>query len=711
MPRVSAEAVARDREKSRARAAARRSRMTDQERFENLKLRREYETMNAEHINELRRTRYGADIAAFASRPFIFWDGEGYTDAEGNHHYMLFGCSMYPDAPIVGPDLATEECLEYLLRVESHHSDAFHVGFVFDYDVNMILRDLESRNLRHLAEYGIVHWRGYRIVHIPGKIFRVSRKIDGEKVVATVFDVFGFFHSKFTTSILKFGVASEEELTRVFEGKSERGNFTFEDIEYVKAYWQAEISFGAPLMECIRDACYDAGLFVTQWHGPGALASYILRKRGVQHWKSKEIPHEVQIAIRSAYAGGRFHTWRCGLYLRSVYTADINSAYIFACSLLPNLANGRWLRIPSGHVDRHNIARFGIYRIAYDDGAEKTRDNHRRGAFEDIHPLFHRDRIGNLYWPPRTEGWYWSPEASLVKDNPSARFLEAWVYDDDGTSPFGWVDDEFNKRLELQHEGNPAEKTFKWALAAMYGAFARTVGWDRKTKSPPRSHELSWAGFITSWCRAEMYRVAYECWKRGGLISIDTDGVTSTVPFEAEWLGRGVGEKLGQWKLEKFAGIMYWQSGFYWLMGEDGKWTTAKTRGIKRGSLDVQVALDALENASYKDGDIRHAVIEKVQTRFIGYREALNRRDGMKSWRKWTERPLKTYMGQSNTSIHAPLFCRKCRSPEADMMHVITHLQPRGMVSQPHRLPWLEDQPKMPENYLIVHDEDEFDNL
>ena len=51
--------------------------------------------------------------------------------------------------------------------------------------------------------------------------------------------------------------------------------------------------------------------------------------------------------------------------------------------------------------------------------------------------------------------------------------------------PFEWVHSEFDKRLQLQHEGNPAEKTFKWALAAMYGAFARTVGWDQKRRCAP----------------------------------------------------------------------------------------------------------------------------------------------------------------------------------------------------------------------------------
>lgn len=714
MPRVSREAVARDREQSRSRAAARRAQRDSGEHEVHLKERREYENRNREHINSTRRTRYGADIEALAARPFIGWDGEGYSSADGKHHYMLFGCSMFPDVPLVGDGLSTESCLDYILFVESKYPDAFHVGFAFDYDVNMILRDLSSRHLRHLSDYGVTRWRAYRIAYIPGKMFRISKGNErrGEKKVsATIFDVFGFFHSKYTTSLIKFGVATEEELEAVTAGKDKRGGFTFEDIEYVKSYWQAEIAFMPQLMDRVREACYDAGFYVMQWHGPGALASYMLRKRGVREWQSKEIPHEVQIAIRGAYAGGRFQPWRCGLYTKPVYTADINSAYIYACSLLPRMDTGRWVRVNRNDIVRSELARFGVYRIAYDAGFAKTKDNHRRGAFEEIFPLFHRDKRGNLYWPARTEGWYWSPEASLVANNPDAEFLEAWVFVDDGTRPFQWVDALFDKRLELQKQGNPAEKTFKWGLAAMYGAFARTVGWDTKTRQPPVSHELAWAGFITSWCRAEMFTLGYECSLLGGLVSIDTDGVTSTVPFKPEWLKRGVGDRLGQWKVEEFAGILYWQSGFYWLQDADGEWSTAKTRGMKRGSIAADVALEAYAKSVYKTGDIQPAVIERVQTRFIGFREALNRHDGLKAWQRWVERPMRTKMGHSNTSSHVPQFCRKCRSPKADIMHVITHFPPMSYVSEPHKLPWLEEQPAMHSPDLIINDMDQPDFL
>jgi hypothetical protein len=728
MARVSDEAVARNRDNARLRAAAKRVSISAEDHSLELKKRREYEYANREHINATRQLRYGADND-WADRPFIGWDGEGYSDYHEPldlvwaserelraiikenplepcaHHYMLFGCSSAIDDPLVGLDLGTMACLDYLLSIESRYPNAFHVGFAFDYDVNMILRDLESRHLRHLADYGVIHWKGYRIAYIPGKRFTISKgnpKRGETRVSATIYDTFGFFHSKYTTSLLKFGVANEAEIRDIVEGKDERGNFTYADREYVKRYWQTEIAYMPLLMDRVREACYDAGYFIREWHGPGALAAYILRTHGVNQWHSKDVPMEAQIASRYAYAGGRFQFWRFGLFRKRVYTADINSAYIYACSLLPRLDNGRWERKRFKLGEPIEIAEFGIYHIVYDAGVEATKDNHRRGAFEEIHPLFHRDKRGNLFWPARNDGWFWSPEARTVAGNGNARFVEAWIYHGDGSSPFQWVHSEFAKRLQLQHLGNPAEKTIKWALAAMYGAFARTVGWDRKRRIAPRSHELMWAGFITSWCRAEMYKLAYECSIRGGLISIDTDSVTSTVPFKPEWLERGEGENLGQWKLESHAGILYCQSGFYWPMKDDGSWGEAKTRGMKRGSVPASMGLEAWESGW---------IVEQTLTKFTGFREALKRHRGMKIWRTWGTVTHKVRFGFGGTTFHFPKWCIACRAPDSGQMHIANHKWPTAIQSEPHRLPWLEDNLEELERNLIVHVEDERDLL
>lgn len=669
----------------------------------------------------------------FSNRPFIGWDGEGYNayivDPDGeitvDHRYMLFGAST--GDVITSLNLSTIECLELILSVERKHRDAYHVGFSFEYDVNMILKDLKWRGLAILKACGSCRLadpatgKRYRIEHIPHKWLRIS----SQGVSCTIYDSFGFFHCGYLAALKKYGVGDPVQWDRIESGKSARGSFTYADIQMVTDYWRAEIALLPPLLDCIRKASYDGGYRISEWHGPGALASYLLRDRGVIAWhsKKKSTPAEVRYAIRCAYAGGRFTSALCGIYLGPVYTADINSAYVFATSLLPRMDKGKWVRQNPDTIDAAHIARFGLYHIEFDYGREVRDSAHKSGLPEPPHPLFHRSKNGILRWPSKTRGWYWSPEAALVIGSRHAKVVEAWIFDDNGAYPFQFVNDAYNRRVILQHENNPAEKAYKWALAAMYGAFARRVGWDEIDKKPPASHELAWAGFITSWCRATVWRPAFDAWHKGktrGLISIDTDGITSTVPFDRETLPNGVGEGLGQWKLEEFTGILQWQNGIYWLRDSEGNWIDPKSRGIPKGSVPFAAAEKALAEMDYSNRPFVHARLTLSRTRFVGYRQAI--RGQFKKWRCWLTDPVEIMMGGSPTgkAWHFYPYCRKCRGIKRDNfpitdvrnLHTITATSPDAWDSTPHKLPWLEDQPDLPAGFTkddlipIVRDED-----
>jgi len=258
----------------------------------------------------------------------------------------------------------------------------------------------------------------------------------------------------------------------------------------------------------------------------------------------------------------------------------------------------------------------------------------------------------------------------------------------------------------------------------MYGAFARRVGWNRQTRKAPRSHELAWAGYITSWCRAAVWEPAYKAWHKGngrGLISIDTDGITATVPFDIQDLPNGVGEDLGQWKLEEWTGILQWQNGIYWLRDSDGNWSEPKSRGIPKGSIPFNAAMSALENMDFSIRPFIHPRIRLVRTRFVGYSQAIRGQFG--KWRRWITEPVEIMMGgmPQGKAFHFFLYCNACKAaangkkyPPEDIrgMHTITSTAPSHETSWPHKLPWLEDQPDLPAGFIadefkyIVRDED-----
>jgi hypothetical protein len=236
--------------------------------------------------------------------------------------------------------------------------------------------------------------------------------------------------------------------------------------------------------------------------------------------------------------------------------------------------------------------------------------------------------------------------------------------------------------------GNPAEKAYKWSLAAMYGSFARRVGWDRVKRTAPRSHELAWAGYITSHCRAAIFDVASYAASKGALISVDTDGVTATVPFPEELVPEGFSDKLGAWKQDHYTGILFWQNGIYWLRDTGGHWTEAKSRGVPKGAISIDDAREALQLGSFTP-PYRPPVIKTRKHKYIGYRQALAGQ--FKRWRVWQEEDSDIIFGGTGKGTHLPVFCRACKEqePGTSSLHTITHLPPKHMESTEHVLPWL----------------------
>ena len=643
-------------------------------------------------------------IAMLESRPFIGWDGEGYDaysvnslgETEAEHRYMLFGSSTGHYVSSI--NLSTLECLDLMMYVRQENPGAFHVGFSFEYDVNMILKDLPSRYMAMLTDAGKVKWKGYTIKHVPHKKFQVTRN----GVTITIYDVFGFFHTSYLRALAKFSIGNHEEIARISKGKSGRGLFTWSEIKEVIDYWRYEISLLPPLMDEIRKACYDAGFYITEWHGPGALAAFVLRKNGVHSWHGKNVPKSVQIARRLAYAGGRFQDWKAGYYDQTVHTADINSAYAYAVAQLPRLDKGFWRRIEVQSIhSARDIPAFGLFYIRYDAREMATRARTDGIPF----PLFHRDTNGMLTWPPAVENWYWSPEAKTVAGSKYAEFIEGWEFVSDNSRPFrDLIYGAYSRRVQLQHDGNYAERAYKWFLASIYGQFAQRVGWDRNHRKAPRSHCLEWAGFITSFCRAWVYMAAADISKKGALISIDTDGVTSTVPFDNAKLPMGVGEELGQWKLESFSGILHWQNGIYWLRSMDGEWKDPKTRGIPRGSVGYECANNALRSTMVGWRIDAKTAISLTRNRFIGYRQSIS--GNWNNWRKWKRESVAVQFGGNGKGRHVPDMCARCRGVSPAYMnarmHTIIHLWPDKIESQPHKLPWLT--PPVPGEENVIWD-------
>jgi DNA polymerase type B, organellar and viral len=608
----------------------------------------------------------------YAERPFRFWDGEGPHDAG----YALFGNSR--GAEICHPFLSTHECLDFLLA-EAQIEPAIHIGYGFNYDVSMILGDLPWRCLSALRTYNGTWWDDYEIEHIPGKWLRVKR--DGMSV--QVFDVHSFFQCSYVQALQEHGIGDPRDVQAIALDKARRNEFVWDDIEDIKRYFHLELKYGPELGETLRASFLGAGYDIRSWHGPGALARAALRNHHV-HDAMAVSPPEVQEAARYAFAGGRFEMPRGGHIRGKVYNADKRSAYPAYARNLPNLNRGKWR-----HTRTYEPGTFGIWNIRYESAERDPLA---------IHPLFRRERSGTVCWPRVTTGWYHSPEAALVADNHDAEFLDGWVFDEDDPTdrPFAWVQDYYDLRTALKNAGDALQLTYKLIINSVYGQLAQRTGWDRKNRTAPKSHQLEWAGYITSACRAAMYQVAVAL--GDALISIDTDGVYAMKPIPVV-----AGKKLGEWELAEYDEGVFWQSGIYALRTDLGYpeelgygWHRGKTRGIPRGAYSPEQLIRALDTGEEE--------LKLRLTTFVGYGLALQGRySNINQWLQ-EERTI-TFGGQGKRYHNVPFYCAKGSCPGNGIHNFIPPPALEGSQnSYPHYLPWLGNNPEYEGNKSFVRD-------
>src|SRR5215475_1838257 len=600
---------------------------------------------------------------------FIMWDGESPSDTG----YSLFGNSK--GMAICHPQLGTEECLQLIYDTEVEYPDAIHIGFGFNLDVSCILKDLPRRQLTAIHNTGNTVWGDWQIQHIPHKWFRVKRG----RITAKIYDIRSFCPGAYVPSLAAFGVGTAGELRKLAAEKARRSEFLWEDIDDIAEYWRLELALGPALGDAIRDRLGRASYVPRSWHGPGSEARMAFQRHCVYDAMTR-CPAEVRTAARYAFIGGRFNQFLIGWMRRDVYEADLRSAYPYFATKLPNLKRGKWRR-----GCRYESDKFAVYHIRYEAKPDAT----------GLYPLPKRmPNHTGVTWPHRVEGWYWAPEAELVKDDPDATFVEALIFDEDDPTdrPFAFLADYFAHRKAADKRGDPIGYTFKIIINAIYGQLAQRAGWDRKKKQPPKTHQLEWAGFITSGCRAAVYKVAKAC--GDDLVSINTDSVQALCPL-ADKVDEG--PALGQWEVKEYSDGVMWQAGIYFLRDDLGYdpalgygWNKARTRGIPKGSYTPEDLIAAMGNGE---------PLRMTKHNFIPYTLADNGR--WEDLNTWADEDCTYRFGGNGFRRHGhattgKLSGRWCRTHcKGGTIHrtgllSITNGPGTDPWSHPHYLPWVD---------------------
>jgi hypothetical protein len=610
----------------------------------------------------------------------IAWDGEG-IDLFGKgrpQSYVLFGCSAEPDSPLVLDDptakLSHRDLCEYICDVGSRNPGAIHIGYGFAYDQNMLIQTMPLQWKERLYQGQWVKWTYkhyvYKLKIEWRKRFKVTRTRGNERHTVYIDDVVSFFHSSFVKAYEK--IVGKNADPTVISGKANRGANNWTNLREIQTYWRAEILALAQLGTAFRDVLYGAGFALTDFYGPGALANYLRKREGLvtHEWGGKEgnIPSAVHSACKSAFYGGRFEQFLLGRVQGPIYSLDINSAYPYAFTHIPSLAEGYW-----EHVSDYRPNAFAVYRIRYAD--PEWINNHHGNPRRSIpaHPLPYRNGDSEISYPSVVSGWYWAPEVSALIDTvpDKLEIYEGWAWvSANELKPWKVLMERmFTERRELKRKGDITELAYKLGINSLYGKMAQRVGWNKETKSPPASHTLCIAGFVTSYCRAMIWRVVRQL-PTQTLIAVETDGIYTTADPATLDLPTGIGDWLGQWELEEYSEMLYVQNGVYFAR-KGSEWVKAKSRGFSVTMVSPASTIEYLQ--SLTPGSKFQAMdIVATTSSFIGIGSALARaRNG-----KGTISPAKASVlhcqwetssrvlipGGKGKRIHVPAYCDACKA-------------------------------------------------
>jgi hypothetical protein len=582
-----------------------------------------------------------------------------------------------------GAPLSSQQCLGFLADLPSDH---IYVAFFFDYDVTMMVRDMPLDRLDRLlhrekrivknqpgACYA-VDWAGFQLDYLPGKEFKVRRKLSDKKYGpwTVVSDTGSFFQCSFVAALKRwFGPDTEygPVIEKIAEGKAERANFGGVT-SYMRAYCKLECEMLVRLMDKIRELSYSLNIRPRAWQGPGNMVSAIMEREGfaknrdIELWDTF-VGKQVLELGNAAYYGGRFEANIIGDIAGPIYQYDINSAYASVYKHLPCLVHGKWRPIRNGIPSSDGL---WVGRVSF---------THRPNVFSCGLPV--RLPSGTISFPRNGQGVYWSHEIRATEPH-----LDGWILHSGfeyvsrcACNTFDWVYNLYEERQKLGKDGKGM--ILKIPLAATYGKLCQSVG------SAPYANPI-WASGITSMIRAQLYSAMamgdgeYPCYD---VIMAATDGIFTV----NRRCGLDLGSELGQWTETVHDSMFVVQSGVYFLPGK-----TPKTRGTP--SVKIQEAeatfrerwrnyLPYLEKGWPGDESLNPCTVDIRVNNFISASLALarNRSETAGTWVTntrtiafdWTQKRRISYLDDADVFV----------KPSVNASHLLT-FPPMGHMDYPN---------------------------
>lgn len=637
---------------------------------------------NASESGKERRKRYRKNSGKFTtsakylSKPFIAVDGKSYRKSDGTEVYFYLalstGESIYREE-----GLGTLEILRFLSRHLPESSEATPVIYGGGVDFNHWIADLKESELRYLYDSTFrdkpVSFGAYEIRWQRSHSFSI--RSGGGKLV-TINDVSGFFQSGLVPALKEW--LPESPLVNSIEKHRKPSGYSLDERERAITCNTAETEALVILCTMLREYLDAHGLRPRRWQGPGNSVVTLFRRHDVKSAMDKEIPEKVAKAARFAYAGGRIEVVRFGSVTdKPSYQYDINSAYPHAMTLLPKLSGGSWEYF-EGDPGEHP---FALYKVSFD----------AKGSVLPS-PVFIRGNLGSISYPIHGGNWIWSPEMEALRawsnsGHGSFNVVEAWTFTPDSErKPFAFIADLYEERQELKRLGDPAEDAIKKVLNSIYGKLAQQLGFlearGRRAEEIPPYHQLEWAGYVTSFTRAQMLKASLL--NPAAIIAFETDALFSSEPLDLP-----LSSSLGEWKESSFERLTYVQSGVYAGNKSSGE-SVVKTRGFDLSSVNEKLLIEALGKSPEK------RFVGANELSFIGLGLAVSY-PTMENWRKTIPARRLLRCEPTGKRVHAACPCGDYDDFGISLGFWHTTICPirEDRVSREYPVQWINPDPEM----------------
>ena len=475
-------------------------------------------------------------------------------------------------------DISIQTVLDFLHHKKYQSSWNFFYNLGYDAEVILKLLDdkLESYKNTKTLQF---HISDYSITYIPDKVLRIRK---GHHSVS-FYDIAQFYKSTlldaYTSNI---GSVPESYKKMKDERKIFSTSYYLHNRRKVRRYCIDDCILTKHLAQYWIEQFYNAfDFYLTKWISSGYAAEKVLINNKIEIPMFNSVPYEVQkMAWSVVDHGGRFEITKRG-YIGDAHVYDINSAYPYALTRIPDITSGRWVRQKSIHKD----AALGFFRIHAD-------------IPDDIHiapfPFKNKQRIifpTGKFQTCVTLHELQECDESFYKIIDSYQFIpkvRSFPYKQ-------FINELYEKRLELKKRDDPMQRPIKIILNSIYGKTGQiTDGLMGNLYNPVIFIS------ITGMIRAALYRFVIQNEIESETVAFATDSVMTRRKLDVN------SEDLGEFSLEKEASDCYLlQNGYYRM---NGKW---KNRGIASMNGKVIKHLDTY----VRDGKLFLKIEESRSTR------------------------------------------------------------------------------------------------